>query len=99
MYLSNTGHLLSSGRAGGFAEQAAEHGMLTPNLLDAVDRQGILNVSIAFVLAREVTVKTTLDQHRDDLFVGNAVFRPVVQHLVELGVDVEDVRHELEQPL
>src|SRR3954469_14811120 len=84
MYLSNIGSL---------PEKAGEHGVLTADLLDAVHGEGVLDVPVALVLAGQVAVETTVDQHRDDLVVGDGVLDLVVRHLVELRLDVPDERH------
>ena len=77
-------------------EQALEHRVLPADLLEAVHLESVLDVPVALVLAGQVTGIATLDEHRDDLVVGNGVLDALVGHLVELGLDVVDVRHEVE---
>ena len=67
--------------------------MLPANLFQAVDREGVLDVPVALVLTGQVAGVATLDEHRDDLVVGDGVLDALVGHLVELGLDVMDVRH------
>ena len=70
--------------------------MLPADLLDAVDREGVLDVPVALVLAGQVAGVAALDEHRDDLVVGDGVLDALVGHLVELGLDVPDQRHVLD---
>src|SRR5689334_3634059 len=77
-------------------EQALEHDVLAAHLLDAVDRVGVLDVPVAFVLAGQVAVIAAFDQYGDDLVVRDAVLGAVLGHLVELGLDVPDAGHVLE---
>src|SRR4051794_31913170 len=98
MYLSNTS--VSSSvleRGGGLAEQAGEHGVLAPDLLAAVDLEGVLHVPVPFVLAGEVAAEAALLEDRDDPVVGDRVLRRLVDHLVELGLDMPDEVHVREQ--
>ena len=47
--------------------------MLAADLLHAVHPEGVLDVPVALVLAGQVAVEAALDQHRDDLVVGDRV--------------------------
>src|SRR3954467_1295746 len=95
MYLSNIGSL---------PEKSGEHRVLAADLLDAVHRERVLDVPVALVLAGKVAVEAALDEHGDDLVVGDRVLgglaaRLIQSHLVELGLDVPDERHVLEHRL
>src|SRR3712207_2454286 len=55
------------------AQEPGEHRVLAADLLDAVHREGVLDVPVALVLAGQVAVEAALDEHRDDLVVRDRV--------------------------
>src|ERR1700712_2214242 len=86
-YFSNMSDCLSGELL--LAEELGEHGVLATYLLDAVYLVGVFDMPVTLVFAGEVSGVSALGEHVDDFVIVNAVLVVVVDHVVELGLNVE----------
>ncbi len=68
--------------------------MLPANLFATVSLESILRDTLAFPLARKITLVASLYEDANDLVVRDAVLVIIVRHFVEFRVNMMAVRNE-----